>query len=189
MVLIPQVRRNAGLRRTAQAWYRSDPTAIVKNTGCNRSSQNRQLALNSDSAPSPARTCGSTHQLGVSRAAMIESIPARFGFVATPESSSFSFGREPHYRNCMGAVSTLAPAYTISPISFAGRRGLHISGKLFSERDPGLDRSWLQAALVIGHLHPRGVRRIGFKRSLDRSANPFSVGPTGVEMHEHSKRP
>ena len=71
---------------------------------------------------------------------------------------------------------------------FAGGCGLHISGKLFSERDRDLGRSWLQVALVIGHLHRRGVRRIGFKRSLDRPANPFRAGNNRVEKHEQSKR-
>src|SRR5207244_11645277 len=57
------------------------PTATPKNIGCRRSSQNRQPALNNPTKPSPARTCGSTHQLGVSRAAIIDKTPTGFGSV------------------------------------------------------------------------------------------------------------
>src|SRR5438093_11589103 len=53
--------------------------ATTKNSGCRRSSQNRQPALNNPPTPRPARTCGSTHQLGVSKAAIIDRTPTGFG--------------------------------------------------------------------------------------------------------------
>src|SRR5437660_9482117 len=64
IVLIPHV-RNAGARRpTSHTWYASDPTATAKKSGCKRWSQNRHPALSNETRPSPARTCGNTHQLG-----------------------------------------------------------------------------------------------------------------------------
>lgn len=59
-------------------------------SGCSRCNQSWHPALIRD-APSPARTCGSTHQLGASMAAMIESIPTRLG------SCSMGLISEGHY--------------------------------------------------------------------------------------------
>jgi len=81
IVLTPHVRNEGGRRRTTHIWYTSDATATAKNRGCSRCNQNRHPALNNETRPSPARTCGSTHQLGVSKAAKIDNTPARFGSV------------------------------------------------------------------------------------------------------------
>jgi hypothetical protein len=76
---MPRVRIDGGRRQTAHIWYTSAPAATAKKSGCRRWSQKRQPALIKETKPSPARTCGSTHQLGVSRAATILSMPARLG--------------------------------------------------------------------------------------------------------------
>src|SRR5215471_8325637 len=75
--------------------------AKIRKSGCNFSSQKRQPALNKPTIPSPARTCGSTHQLGVSRAARIDIIPAPLGrlFTVRPQGDiniwMKKFGRGP----------------------------------------------------------------------------------------------
>src|SRR3989442_4603244 len=81
IVFIPHVRIDGGRLRTAHSWYASVAKATTKNRGCRRSSQNKQPALNSPTKPSPARTCGSTHQLGVSRAAITDRTPTPLGSV------------------------------------------------------------------------------------------------------------
>jgi hypothetical protein len=74
-----QVRRVAGLRPTSQACQPSAATAVTAKNGRSASSHSRQPALAMESAPSPARTCGSSHQLGTRRAATVETIPAEKG--------------------------------------------------------------------------------------------------------------
>src|SRR6266446_4673846 len=81
IVLTPLVRSVGGRRRTIQIWYASPPIAIAKKSGCRRWSQIRH-ALRNENMPSPARTGAITHQLGVRRAAMIDTIPARLGSIA-----------------------------------------------------------------------------------------------------------
>jgi hypothetical protein len=54
----------------------SATTAVEAKIGRNASSHNTQPALATETTPSPARTCGSSHQLGTSKAAMVERIPA-----------------------------------------------------------------------------------------------------------------
>ena len=70
-----------GRRRTAHTCHARDPIATVRNNGCNRSSQNKHPALMSETNPSPARTCGSIHQLGVRSAATIDNMPALRGSI------------------------------------------------------------------------------------------------------------
>src|SRR5437764_7567283 len=84
------VRKKGGRRRTTHTCQASEAIATAKKSGCNRSSQRRQPALISENSPSPARTCGNIHQLGVSRAAMIDNSPALLG-------SLFTSSPDPHY--------------------------------------------------------------------------------------------
>src|SRR5712691_1711656 len=75
----PRVRACGGRCHTSHAWYASEETATPKKSGCRRCNQIRQLALKTENNPSPARTCGSIHQLGVSKPVMIESMPTLLG--------------------------------------------------------------------------------------------------------------
>src|SRR5437016_2631234 len=97
----PRVRAWGGRCQTSHAWYASEPTATAKNSGCRRCSQIRQLALKTENNPSPARTCGSIHQLGVSRPVMIESMPTLLGsFIYAAEPSLYHALRDRlEYRN------------------------------------------------------------------------------------------
>src|SRR2546428_7876878 len=106
IVLTPRVRRAGGRRRTIQIWYASPPTASAKNTGCKRWSQIRH-ALRNENMPSPARTGVITHQLGVRRAAMIDTIPARLGSIAISNLRAYlSSAFDGPTINCSGGLLT-----------------------------------------------------------------------------------
>jgi len=107
IVFMPHVRIDGGRRQTAHIWYASAPIATVKKSGCRRWSQKRQPALIRETNPSPARTCGNTHQLGVNRAATILSMPARLGSpgnVIPPFAANYTTpipAGQPHRNPCL----------------------------------------------------------------------------------------
>jgi hypothetical protein len=83
ITLTPRVRKEGGRRRTAHTCQAREAIATAKKSGCNRSSQRRHPALSNETRPSPNRTCGNIHQLGVSRAATIDNSPALLGSLFT----------------------------------------------------------------------------------------------------------
>jgi hypothetical protein len=124
---MPRVRIAGGRRQTAHIWYTSAPTATAKKSGCKRWSQKRQPALIKETKPSPARTCGSTHQLGVSRAATILSMPARLGLPGNEISSSLQQTIRLEFRlvNSCQCVSESTGSRAVMELSFANiARGL-----------------------------------------------------------------
>lgn len=83
ITLTLRVRKKGGLRHTTHTCQAREAIATAKKSGCNRSSHRRQPALINENSPSPNRTCGSIHQLGVSRAATIDNSPVLLGSLFT----------------------------------------------------------------------------------------------------------